>query len=365
MDSKEALRLAVQTFAGNNDVVYDVRDKPSIMVRIPRFRIGEVMDGGGDEIHPAFVVNGRVVEEIYLSKYEASMEDGLAYSLPARLPAGEITFDEAIAACEGKGPGWHLMTNAEWAAILLWCRKNGTVPQGNVHFGKELEPVRSAIPADYGVDDEAGKIARVLTGTGPLNWTHDGTPGGIWGLRGNLVQMIGGIRTSYGEIQVIPDNDAAVGADQAPNSRQWRAILQDGSLVVPGTPGTLKVQYVEDAAENQEVIWRGVGAGGKWVITTEVTRRHEGSQSGDFHRMAAAPGVVVPDILKTLLLFPADEGKYGGRIFLDNAAPDQIFNRADAHHALPGGGAFYYSGRGDRNRRLKAVGFRLAYVPPA
>ena len=30
------------------------------------------------------------------------------------------------------------MTNAEWAAIALWCWANGTMPTGNNNWGREI-----------------------------------------------------------------------------------------------------------------------------------------------------------------------------------------------------------------------------------
>lgn len=32
---------------------------------------------------------------------------------------------------------FHEITNAEWAAIALWCHKNGTEPKGNNDYGKD------------------------------------------------------------------------------------------------------------------------------------------------------------------------------------------------------------------------------------
>ena len=49
-----------------------------------------------------------------------------------------------------------------------------------------------------------------------------------------------------GEIQIIPDNDAASAeADElSETSTLWRAISADGELVEPGTSGTLKWRYL-------------------------------------------------------------------------------------------------------------------------
>ena len=64
-------------------------------------------------------------------------------------------------------------------------------------------------------------------------------------MAGNVREWISGYRTVHGEIQIIPDNDAAAAeADElSETSTLWRAISADGELVEPGTDGTLKWRY--------------------------------------------------------------------------------------------------------------------------
>ena len=51
------------------------------------------------------------------------------------------------------------MTKAEWAAIMLWCKKNGFQPWGNNNYGKDSrETLQQAIPATYGSGTDAGKF---------------------------------------------------------------------------------------------------------------------------------------------------------------------------------------------------------------
>ena len=93
-------------------------------------------------------------------------------SLPGEDPAVNIDFDTSRARCEAKGHGWHLSTNAEWAAIALWCKKNGFMPYGNNNYGKDTrESNYKAIPTST----DSGRTGRVATGTGPLTWSHDKT----------------------------------------------------------------------------------------------------------------------------------------------------------------------------------------------
>lgn len=59
---------------------------------------------------------------------------------------------------------------------------------------------------------------------------------------GNVWEWVAGLRLVNGEIQIIPDNDAAFAStDMSASSPLWKAIrASDGALVSPGTSGTLK-----------------------------------------------------------------------------------------------------------------------------
>ena len=241
MPNYDLTNLALQIAAPNNVLMYDDLGDPSVMVRIPKFKIGDVIEGGGDSTHPAFIVNGKELDCIYISKYQNVVNNGRAYSLPMQDPAAMLNFDQAWQYCKQKGPGWHLMTNAEWAAVALWCKKNGFMPKGNNNYGKDSTegalPQR-ALGTYRGAD---GAIYRTATGSGPASWYHDNTAAGIADLNGNVWEWNGGLRLVDGEIQIIPNNDAADWNNPlTPTSTLWRAIKPDGTLVAPGTAGTLK-----------------------------------------------------------------------------------------------------------------------------
>ncbi|MBD5145967.1 MAG: formylglycine-generating enzyme family protein [Ruminococcus sp.] len=214
--------------------------KPSVMVAIPKFYLDEVIDGASHTIHPAFIINGVEQDVIYISKYQNIVENERAYSLPMESPTTNVTFDAAWNYCKNKGAGWHLMTNAEWAAVALLCKKNNIFPKGNNDYGKNISETNlpsKAIAASY---DSSKKVNKSLTGSGPENWYHDGTFAGIADLNGNVWEWISGMRLINGKIQILENNNAAdynnsVFADSA----LWKEIMPNGSLVAPGTTGTL------------------------------------------------------------------------------------------------------------------------------
>jgi sulfatase modifying factor 1 len=185
------------------------------------------------------------------------------------------------------------------------CLREGFQPKGNNYYGRDHNDPDTAeyygIPAYW----LGNKIGRVLNGSGPLSWFHDGSPWGIWGMNGNFFSVTAGLRQKAGEIQVIANNDAALDAtDQSDASAAWKAILQDGSLVVPGTDSTLKYDATAPIK-----------------ICTEIsTRTSTESKSNEFGNVVAADGITIPNILKLLGIAPADTAAAlgGDNIYIRN-----------------------------------------------
>jgi hypothetical protein len=93
------------------------------MLRIPRFNVETIDSGLGRGVHPAFVVDGKEVSEIFVGKKNARIIDGRAYSIPGEYPDSRINFDEARDACTKKGRGWHLLSSWEYAALVMYVVK--------------------------------------------------------------------------------------------------------------------------------------------------------------------------------------------------------------------------------------------------
>lgn len=350
MANFDLVKLALKATCPGNDIILDDKGLPSVMVRIPKFKISDVIDGGSDSTHPAFIVNGVEVPEIYISKFQNVVHNGRAYSLPGEDPRTSITFDTARQACEAKGPGWHLMTHAEWAAIALWCRKNNLMPKGNNNYGKDTsESTYIAIPNPNHQDE--GRTSRVLTGTGPVTWSHNGELNGIWDLNGNVWEWCGGYRTLGGEIHILPNNNAAdPNNSQASGSTLWRAILEDGSLTDPGDDGTLKWDYV----------------GSTITLCKTITNQADASRSTEFKNLGKAAEVsAVPEILKALALYPADNGDHGGDYFYMNngAGLERLTSRGGYWFNGASAGVFALNGNSFRSDSRANIGFRSAFIP--
>lgn len=358
----DALRQSVEAASGGrNTVIYDAKGYPSIVVVIPRFRLEDIDPSLGSGTHPAFVVNGVVKPEFFVGKFKAAIHDGVALSLPAQDPAAGLNFDQARAACVAKGPGWHLMTNAEWVAIALWCWKNGHMPRGNSDWGRSSDAgYETGRRIDGGAPGTITGSGRTLTGSGPVSWSHDNTTAGVVEMAGNVWEWVGGLRVQTGEIQVIADNNAANPTqDQTAGSAHWRAISKmDGALVVPGTPGTLKYDSTSPGTS---------GVVGAPVLTDTVVNSNssgsgdDGYASAPFAALTTQAGIAPPAILKVLGLFPIGEGLGGDLLQVRNYG-ERIPVRGGVWSYGAGAGIFTLAMNTTRTYTGSDIGFRPAYI---
>ena len=163
------------------------------------------------------------------------------------------------------------------------------------------------------------------------------------------------MRLNAGEINIIKDNDAAAhDVDMSAESSAWKAILQNGTLVSPGTASTLKL----DAA--------GSNGTGAVVLNTTITSQYpspdtSASSSCAFKSMTAESGVTVPALLKLLSLYPVDTTNPVGNIWMRNSA-ERLALRGGAYDGSSGAGLFGLDVRNTRTLRNWGVGFRPAFI---
>jgi len=354
---------------GKNTLLFDDLGRPSVMVKIPMFRWSDVLPDAPEEPCSAFVVNGKVLDYIYISKYMNVIEYGRAYSLPGRDPENTLSIDEARAACAAKGKGWHLLTNAEWCALGHWCVRNGTVPRGNAFFGgDDRRPWERGILSQQhrglGLTDEM----RTLTGSGPDRWNHDAGPWGISDLNANAWDWVSGFRTVDGEIQFIPDNNSALNVDEGPDSSLWRAVLADGTLVEPGTPGTLRYDGCQPGTDSPA----DIGLQGGYRINDKlINKNYLGTEQDIAHRaygwnfffdIPAAEGITLPPILWQLGAVKAP-GEYRdmSTFFLRNYG-ERVCARGGSWLNNKFGGMWDLYLRETRAFIYPDIGFRAAYI---
>lgn len=272
---KDELRQSVETASeGRQTVLRTSKGHPSYFNVIPAFKCEDISPELGTGLHPAFIVNGVEKKEILIGTYQAMIQDGQAVSLPGRDPKVYINFDDARAACTAAGPGFHLMTNWEWAAVALWMAKHGYgAARGNTDFGKS-----HSHPEEVG---QPGGTGRILTGSGPASWRHDGTMFGIADLVGNVWEWNDGLKLTEGKIIIPADN--AFGLTES----EW---LDTGAVI--------------DFADGLQ-------------ISNQISERDWDGEP--FNTVAAKAGYTAPITLKQALLCPLGGTLLSGHFWADNS----------------------------------------------
>ncbi|WP_429885360.1 SUMF1/EgtB/PvdO family nonheme iron enzyme [Geoalkalibacter halelectricus] len=317
---KDTLRAEVEAASGGKQtVLYTAKGQPSYFNVIPQIRLEDLHPSLGSGIHPAFLVGGVEKSEIFIGTYQAVIRDGEALSLPGEVPAGRIDFDAARAVCGAAGPGFHLMTNWEWAAIALQCAAMGIDMRGNTNYGQSRSH-----PDERG--QAAGRGYITLAGSGPDAWRHDGTPFGIADLVGNVWEWVDGLKLVSGRVMMPADNDFCLVEGQWPDA--GAAIdIRDGEPMISSSA-------IEDG-------WNGC----------------------EFSGLRTERGFSVPPSLMQAALCPVEGMMQRGWLWVD---------ASDGFEALPirGGswgrganaGSFALTLNYGRSYVLTFIGFRPAFV---
>lgn len=352
--------LALAGCCPGNEVIYDDKGMPSIMVKIPKMTYAQLGMGSSNDVFPAFKVGNRELDAIYISKFINMVQNNRAYSLPGFGPAHTLNFDTARTYCSNKGAGWHLITRMEWGLLVRWCQNNGFMPLGNNNYGKHSsESVYKAIPDNT---DATHYALRTKVGTGPLTWYHDKSPSGIADLCGNVWEWSGGMRMVYGELQILPNNNGADNTvSQAADSAEWKAIkASDGTLITPDgsgtTSGSIKADWISSKLTWSDTKTNNTGSGSSlYSSCTFANIVCDSSISAAAKLLLASLGMYMYN--GTTELF---SGQYG---YFDNQSAERCFFS---------GGGYYYTGYGlasfngfnARSGADNVIGFRSAYYPP-
>ena len=236
---KDSLRQSVELASGGlQTVLYTAKGQPTYMNIIQKYDMSTI-DASMSGTHPAFIVDGVEKPEIFIGTYQGKIVSGELLSLPNVDPTHSTNYDNFLIAARANGNGHHLITNAEWSAVALQCYKNGTQPLGNSYYGRSSEdPLLIGRRGDGLNPGDTSGSARTLTGSGPVQWRHNGKNNGIADLSSNILEWNSGMRLVNGEIQVIDNNNAAkLAIDLSAASSEWKAI--DGATGVLVTPNGL------------------------------------------------------------------------------------------------------------------------------
>lgn len=224
---------ACKTASTPNDIIIpaDLEVDGQEFVEIPKCSWRDLGIGDSNETFPAFIIDEKEVDSIFIGKYGGSVENNKAVSKKglAKCQTSVNKINDVHNYCKNIGTGWHPVTRLEWMAIALWSIKNNIIP--------------------ISVNDP-------YAGAGDVTSSHNGTEDGIYDM--NLVGTVynAGIRLYNGELQIISrkgnfSNDGAdLSIDQTNLSRYWWAIDgTTGDLIVPDGTGTTENSIKKEGAK--------------------------------------------------------------------------------------------------------------------
>ena len=171
------------------------------------------------------------------------------------------------AVCNSKGPGFHRMRNREWMSIVYWQEAMGIAPDGN-KFGNSnaanMDGKGNGYPSSSTI--KAEDYNKILTGTGPASWRHNGKDGGISDLVGNVWEAVSGLKLINNIIWLFNDknelyNTGFIYTSQMTlaNATAFSRLRTDNPYYIEGIPTTLTDESLSRAVE---------GADGQWFYTS-------------------------------------------------------------------------------------------------
>lgn len=252
-------QMVYQQSGGMNRYRQDSNGNWNMMVKVPMMTNKVFNTALGtkwlpeESPHPAFIrPNGTTMPWFEFGMYQAS-NDGRGNSVSAAYkdPYVSINYDTAKSKCSSMGSGWGLVSNAQWAAITLLCLANGYQPLGNTYYGYSHErSYLGGIRQDSGINGDASGSARILTGSGPVEFRHNKIMQGIADMAGNVWEWVDGLKTDGGQIFVA--------TRERQDESDWTAqaaFLDDG----------LKLNSERTNTANTSVTWSSLGKSSTYV----------------------------------------------------------------------------------------------------
>lgn len=217
---KSSIKLSVEAASGGaQTVVFTAKGQPCIMNKIKAFTLDSV--GLGTGLHPAFITTKGNLDHIYIGTYAGTIVDNELVSSPVLSASVNLALPAYEAAAKASGKGFHIMTNAEWSALMVQAYISETTPFGNTSNGESIVSGTKGTLAD----PNSTTNFTIINGSGAASWRHDKKYNGISDLVGNVSEYAIGFRIIGGEIQVIRNNNAALStANTSVESAEWQAI---------------------------------------------------------------------------------------------------------------------------------------------
>jgi len=150
-------------------------------------------------------------DAFWVGKYAASNDgNNVPVSMKGKSSWVKTEFSVLMESCSNKGSEFHCIRNREWVSIALWTEIMNLSIYGNVN-GKntpndmDMRDIGTAITDD--IVDTTDTNKKILTGTGPDTFRHNGSLNGISDLIGNVWELVDGIKLIDGVPYVFNDDN--------------------------------------------------------------------------------------------------------------------------------------------------------------
>lgn len=330
--SPDPLRQQVEKQSnGQRTIIYSPKGQPNYVFIVPRFNLEDIDKRLGNGPHPAFIINNHLIDAFFYSCYAASLHDGELVSQPNQIPACNFDLLQFQLLAKQSGKGCHVSSNAEWCAISALTNQHNGIVQGNTDYGRNYYSHNEFTPRIDGLaTGDLHGTPTTRTNAQWENWHHNNQLTGISDLVGNLWEWQTGVRLHAGEIQVIPNNDAAINLECS--STNWRAINMTTGEYIPINHST-SAKYDSPNSKTD-------GNAGTPIISQNILNFNgepsdssypAGLLDSPFRLLDRASQEQIPTLLKVLGLAP----------YKVKLTDDQIYLRNYGKRALMRGGAWY------------------------
>jgi len=206
-------------------------------------------------------------DAFWVGKYAASNGgNNVPVSMKGKVSWVNTAWQTQVASCAPKGTGFHCIRNREWVAISLWTKEMGIDVYGNFNgyntggTNIDMRGIGTNITSDMA--DTSDNYHKILTGTGPDSFRHNGKAGGISDLGGNVWEAVDGLQLRNGVPYILDESNSTYVALSSSDITSWSSTSSNkvyyyinnstNDLLNEGLP----VETAGLQVSNDDILWK-------------------------------------------------------------------------------------------------------------